>query len=456
MKFFVLFLIPINILLSQIPPPLPTKTKNYAIVESPPSLPLKRYSHVEVKNPPQLPSKRFSYVQNGHNDVPRVQSMIYHSVQSYKVGGRTFYECNEMTFHSSVEAQNYCQKLNNYELSKVKQKHWHHRSSNGYQRNSLSGSNSDLTHRRNSISRLSGSLRGRGHSFSGSRSSLSGLSKSSSRQSLADFKNHLSLRRNGVSGSNNALSSKRDSVFGSKYDLSSKINSVFGSTNNLLSRRNSVKESTGDLSERRTSSTSRKGSSLSRSRESLSNNQIGNEISEKSFGKNKKKKPESHEIWLKVWKDCTFKCFSARYYDAYKQKILLETNLYRLKHKANILQTNSQIADLAQDLAEQYLVKQKLNVKKYDNYGILYTRVKISLATTVLKDWYDTKIKYNFFLNKPSSEAANSFTQIVWRETRQLGVGVQRDDDYLVIVFVFYPKGNIKGEYGKNVHKWIS
>uniref|UniRef100_A0A0N5B1Z5 SCP domain-containing protein n=1 Tax=Strongyloides papillosus TaxID=174720 RepID=A0A0N5B1Z5_STREA len=293
-------------------------------------------------------------------------------------------------------------------------------------------------------------------SFSGSRNSISGLSRSSSSQSLMGSSNHSSLGRNGISGSNTTLSSRRGSALGSNNNLSPRRDSIFGSTNSLLPGRNSITASTGDLTGQRRVSTLRRKNSLSRSRESLNNNAIDDEITNGYFAKITKKKHKSHEIWLKVWKGCTFNCYSANYYDVYKKRALLEINMYRLKHKANILQMTPQMTELAQDLADQYLVKRKMNVKKYENFGILYKEVRLTAATTVVRDWYDTRDKYSFFLNKPSSEVANNFTQLTWRATKYFGISVQPDDDNLIIVCVFYPKGNIKGEYGRNVHKWTN
>uniref|UniRef100_A0A0N5C4W3 SCP domain-containing protein n=1 Tax=Strongyloides papillosus TaxID=174720 RepID=A0A0N5C4W3_STREA len=508
------------------PPPLPKKTKSYGDkVKSSVPLTSKHHSYAREENPPPLPSKHHSYFLNERNEVLKAQSINHYTVQSYDVGDRTFYKCNDIAFYSSVEAKIYCQKLNNYDLPKAKQNHWHRRTSIENSRKSLSRSNSDLTNRRNSNSRLSSLSMGRKNSLTGSRNSLSGLNRSSSRQSLTDSgkkfslrrssvsgsnndvwvrrqsltdskknlslrrssvsgsnddiwvrrqsltdsKKNLSLRRNSVYGSNNDVWVRRNSVYGSNKDiwvkrhsvsgsigdLSSRKNPVFGSNNNLSSRRNSILGSTGELSGRRSSLSGRKDS-ISKSRESLSNDAIGNEISEEPYAKSMKKKPKSHDIWLKVWKDCSVQCFSENYYDVYKQKALLEMNMYRLKHRSNILEINIKLAEFAQELAEQYVTTQKVDVNVYYNYGILYGKSIITSATTIIKDFYETNVKYNYILNKVSSKAAYSFTQLVWKSTKQVGIGVQDDGKYLYVVCIFSPKGNKKGEYKKNVHKWTN
>uniref|UniRef100_A0A0N5B3S9 SCP domain-containing protein n=1 Tax=Strongyloides papillosus TaxID=174720 RepID=A0A0N5B3S9_STREA len=209
-----------------------------------------------------------------------------------------------------------------------------------------------------------------------------------------------------------------------------------------------MSQSTGELSGRK--------NSISKSRESLNNIAIGNEISEDPYAKNMRKKPKSHEIWQKVWKYCSVQCFSENYYDVYKQKALLEMNMYRLKHRSNILEINIKLAEFAQELAEQYVTTQNVDVNVYSNYGILYGKSIITSATTIIKDFYETNVKYNYILNKVSSKAAYSFTQLVWKSTKQVGIGVQDDGKYLYVVCIFSPKGNKKGEYKKNVHKWTN
>uniref|UniRef100_A0A0N5B1Z7 SCP domain-containing protein n=1 Tax=Strongyloides papillosus TaxID=174720 RepID=A0A0N5B1Z7_STREA len=130
-------------------------------------------------------------------------------------------------------------------------------------------------------------------------------------------------------------------------------------------------------------------------------------------------------------------------------------NMYRLHHKANILEMSTRLSHIAQILAEKYVKKQELDVDLQPDYGILYTKSRIASASTIVKHFYETNIKYNYILNRVSSRAAYSFAQIVWRSTKQIGIGLKDDNGYLYVVFIFFPKGNEKGKYKKNVHRWI-
>uniref|UniRef100_A0A0K0FD10 CAP domain-containing protein (inferred by orthology to a zebrafish protein) n=1 Tax=Strongyloides venezuelensis TaxID=75913 RepID=A0A0K0FD10_STRVS len=373
-------------------------------INSPPSSPRRR-SNSEVRSPPPLPLKRHSYYINPENKLIVVPSRGRHRVKSYYISGRQLFECDDKLFPSFKSASEYCLLANSFEESDFKQNRHRPKSSNSFRGKHLSRSNTNIHYGKKIISR--------------SRNSLSGSSRSLSRQSLTDSRNHLSLRR--------------DSVFESNTDLLSDRNSISGSRNSLSGRR----------------------SSLSRSRESLNGNVIDNKKNEESLDKYKKKKPQSHLIWQRVWNDCNIHCLSANHYNMLKQRSLLEMNMYRLHHKAKILEMSTPLSHIAQVLAEKYAIKQELDINSYPDYGILYCKSRIASASSIVKQFYETNAKYNYVLNRASSKAAYSFAQIVWRSTEELGVGVKEDNGYLYVVYIFFPKGNKKGKYKKNVHRWI-
>jgi len=46
---------------------------------------------------------------------------------------------------------------------------------------------------------------------------------------------------------------------------------------------------------------------------------------------------------------------------------------------------------------------------------------------------------------------ADEFTQIVWEETKELSLMMGVENDILYVIATYYPKGNIKNTYFKNV-----
>uniref|UniRef100_A0A0K0FD00 CAP domain-containing protein (inferred by orthology to a zebrafish protein) n=1 Tax=Strongyloides venezuelensis TaxID=75913 RepID=A0A0K0FD00_STRVS len=402
------------------PPQLPLKRHGSAIKGSLPLLPLKRYGSAKKGSLPILPSKRNSYEYQGNKIVIKPRITYHHKIKSYSVRGIEFFECNHITFVNREQAKQYCDSLNAPKGSKLEQNPWKYTPNIGINRNSVSRSNSYSLFRKKSISVPTDLPKRRKHFFSESNISQSRLSKSSSRHSLTE--------------SNNDLSSRRDSVFGSNTDLSS--------------RRDFMSESISSLSGRE--------SSISNSRDRLNSIFIYDKRNKGYHGKFTKNKKRSHLIWLKAWQLCTLKCYSANNFKIYKQRFFNEINMYRSLHKVTSLELSEDLSELAENLADEYAAKIKLDVNKYPNYGILYDRSRVEAASTILKHWYDKNEKYSFFWSKPNSKSAFSFTQIVWKSTTELGIGVKVDNGYLFVVCVFYPKGNKKGEYKKNVHKWIS
>ena len=83
--------------------------------------------------------------------------------------------------------------------------------------------------------------------------------------------------------------------------------------------------------------------------------------------------------------------------------------------------------------------------RKYYNY---YTKVE----NLIFGKWEEEAKKYDFTKNKLVKEASH-FIQIIWKETKQIGIGFSSDEDnkkYCIVV-LFDPPGNTLGEFANNV-----
>ena len=71
-------------------------------------------------------------------------------------------------------------------------------------------------------------------------------------------------------------------------------------------------------------------------------------------------------------------------------------------------------------------------------------------AQAPVRDWYNEKSKYNY--NKPGFSAATGhFTQVVWKGSNQLGVGMAKGKGGTTVVAQYGKQGNIRGQFKQNV-----
>jgi hypothetical protein len=64
--------------------------------------------------------------------------------------------------------------------------------------------------------------------------------------------------------------------------------------------------------------------------------------------------------------------------------------------------------------------------------------------------WYDEVQQYDF--NNPGfSMATGHFTQLVWKASTRLGIGYASEGGYTVVVGLYNPAGNVKGQFPQNV-----
>uniref|UniRef100_A0A0N5A344 SCP domain-containing protein n=1 Tax=Parastrongyloides trichosuri TaxID=131310 RepID=A0A0N5A344_PARTI len=134
-----------------------------------------------------------------------------------------------------------------------------------------------------------------------------------------------------------------------------------------------------------------------------------------------------------------------------KEHIFNETNYYRRRHHVGPVSWNTTIADKAQAYANHLAKVDNGLVHDSDHtYGenLLYC-MKQSLKRTV-KWWYEEIEDYNFKTHT-SNGVTGHFTQLIWKETNEMGCGVSHGKEVSYVVCKYYPPGNMYGEYEKNV-----
>jgi len=144
--------------------------------------------------------------------------------------------------------------------------------------------------------------------------------------------------------------------------------------------------------------------------------------------------------------------------DLYKSRILEFHNELRQKHNSPPLNENEVLNDLASSYAESLSIKAQTEKDNYQKYNeeILGENIFISEYKTpeyVINKILDEKNNYDFSENK-FSKSTGHFTQAIWKGTTDFGCGFWADKDKKKynVVLLYYPAGNILGEFSQNVN----
>ena len=138
----------------------------------------------------------------------------------------------------------------------------------------------------------------------------------------------------------------------------------------------------------------------------------------------------------------------------------IKSNLFKLHNKLRQqynsppLTQNNELNEKADEYALNIIQNKNDDENIYSGkiYGenIIITNTKDE--NLIFSKWEEEAKSYDFTKNKLVKEASH-FTQIIWKETKQIGIGFSSDEDkkkYCVVV-LFDPPGNTLGEFAKNV-----
>uniref|UniRef100_A0A8C1J1S2 GLI pathogenesis-related 2 n=1 Tax=Cyprinus carpio TaxID=7962 RepID=A0A8C1J1S2_CYPCA len=131
----------------------------------------------------------------------------------------------------------------------------------------------------------------------------------------------------------------------------------------------------------------------------------------------------------------------------FRQSLLEAQNDYRRQHGARPLSLCSVLTKEAQDWAAHLI---SINALKNSSKGygetMSYKWTSTMVPPTgkeVAESWYKENVKYNF-ANPGFQNGTGNFTQMIWRSTEQVGVGLASDGKGKFITVAFYkPSGNI-------------
>ena len=141
------------------------------------------------------------------------------------------------------------------------------------------------------------------------------------------------------------------------------------------------------------------------------------------------------------------------------EEILNAHNEIRLKHNSPPLKLNPSLSMIAQNYSEKLC-----DIKKLIKSGSMFYNQKLGenlffsenncTGEEVTLYWYKGRKNYDFnnLSKNKKNEENDNFTQLIWKNTKEVGFGFNHDNDgNLYVVANYYPCGNIKGQYKNNV-----
>uniref|UniRef100_A0A0N5C3Q1 SCP domain-containing protein n=1 Tax=Strongyloides papillosus TaxID=174720 RepID=A0A0N5C3Q1_STREA len=164
-----------------------------------------------------------------------------------------------------------------------------------------------------------------------------------------------------------------------------------------------------------------------------------------------KSNPFSYRIWTRIWDNCDFYCFAAYDFKFLKEGFLTEINEYRRLHEAPPLKVDPLLQKYATLQAKKscsFIPPIPFKESKYVGYiGAAYILEKASLLVKKMYDKFLSEYNWN---SKFHVGGGARYSQLIWRKTRKIGIGVCGRDDHIFVTFLFLPKGGY-GNFEKNV-----
>ncbi|CAF3325755.1 unnamed protein product [Rotaria socialis] len=131
-------------------------------------------------------------------------------------------------------------------------------------------------------------------------------------------------------------------------------------------------------------------------------------------------------------------------------------NELRQKHNVEPLRLNNDLSNLAQEWAN-YLASTgslKHSKTKYHNTHVGENLRSQSWPITgkeMTEAWYGECNKYDYRNRQSYQPGTGHFTQIIWKDSREVGFARAHGESMNFAVVMYYPAGNFLGEFDKNV-----
>lgn len=143
------------------------------------------------------------------------------------------------------------------------------------------------------------------------------------------------------------------------------------------------------------------------------------------------------------------------------EEAVSQHNILRKEHGVPELKLSPELVELAQEEADSFATQNKVESKqiryKDQSVGKNIATMRGSSPFTgqaATKLWYQSGKNFNYKLN--SMQNASGFTQVIWKDSKEIGVGMARKGTSTYVVAIYYPVGNVVGRITQNVFPLVS
>lgn len=144
-------------------------------------------------------------------------------------------------------------------------------------------------------------------------------------------------------------------------------------------------------------------------------------------------------------------------YTEFQKRSLERHNYYRRMHHVCDLQLSNELCEEAQNYAE-YLAANNKTGHSYHKFkgeemgeNLYYTTAKPD-ANAAVDAWYEEIEDYDFGNGKSKNgNKVGHLTQVLWKESKYLGVGLAYNNGTYYVAANYFPSGNFRGHYTENV-----
>jgi len=138
--------------------------------------------------------------------------------------------------------------------------------------------------------------------------------------------------------------------------------------------------------------------------------------------------------------------------------ILKIHNDIRQKNKHEKIELNDKLTQIAQKTADNFDILEESNfqIENYNNKPLGINYEKFNDDNLKIKDICEKWIMEGNKKQIKNFSKIKHFTQIVWKNTKEIGIGYSElNNKEKILVILYYPAGNIFEEFNENIPKGI-